>query len=190
MAAPVQPTLSGARILLRPFTLGDAPAVQALAGAREIAATTLNVPHPYENGMAEAWIETHAPGYAAGRLATFAIVDPAAQQLVGAIGLMRVPAHARAELGYWIGLPYWNRGYASEAGRVILRFGFEELGLHRIHAQHLVRNPASGRVLQKLGMRYEGRLREHVRRWEAFEDLEQYGILADEWRDTVQKRGP
>lgn len=185
----MQPTLSGARILLRPFTLGDAPAVQSLAGAREIAATTLNVPHPYKDGMAEAWIETHAPAYVAGRLATFAIIDPAAQQLVGAVGLTVVPAYARAELGYWVGLPYWNRGYASEAAGMIVRFGFEALGLHRIHAQHFVRNPASGRVMQKLGMRYEGRLREHVRRWERFEDVEQYGMLADEWRDGVLKRG-
>ena len=58
----------------------------------------------------------------------------------------------RAELGYWIGVPWWNRGYATEAGRALLDFGFGTLGLHRIMAHHMMRNPASGRVMQKLGM--------------------------------------
>lgn len=131
--------------------------------------------------MAEAWIQTHAPAYAAGTLASFAVVEAATQSLVGAMGLAIKAPHARAELGYWIGVPYWNKGYATEAATVIVRFGFEELGLNRVYAQHFLRNPQSGRVLRKLGMRYEGRLRQHVRRWHQLEDLEQYGILAGEW---------
>lgn len=178
----MQPTLTGARLVLRPFSLQDAPTVQALAGAREVASTTLTIPHPYGDGVAEAWIETHAPAYDAGTLASFAVVEITPRQLVGAIGLSIRAAHERAELGYWIGVPFWNRGYATEAAAMALRFGFQELGLNRVFAQHLVRNPASGRVMQKVGMTYEGRLRRHVRRWGAFEDLDQYGILADEWR--------
>lgn len=178
----MQPTLTGARLVLRPFTLRDAPAVRALAGAREVASTTLTIPHPYGDGVAEAWIETHAPAYAAGTLASFAIVEIASQRLVGAVGLPIKAAHERAEMGYWIGVPFWNRGYATEAAAMALRFGFEHLRLNRVHAQHFVRNPASGRVMRKVGMTYEGRLRRHVRRWGVFEDLEQYGILADEWR--------
>ncbi len=185
-----QPTLVGRRIDLRPFSLDDAPAVQALAGAREIASTTLTVPHPYEDGLAEGWIGTHAPAYAAGTLATFAVVDRAARHLIGAGGLMIEPEHERAELGYWIGVPFWNHGYATEAGEMLLRFGFEELKLNRIHAQHFVRNPASGRVLKKLGMQYEGRLRKHVRKWEEFEDLEEYGILRDEWHSRSPEVSP
>jgi [ribosomal protein S5]-alanine N-acetyltransferase len=177
----MQPTLTGARLVLRPFSPQDAPAVQALAGAREVAATTLTIPHPYEDGFAEAWIASHADGYAAGTQVTFAVVERAAQELVGAIGLAVQPAHARGELGYWIGVPYWNRGYATEAAALVVRFGFEELGLNRIHAQHFVGNPSSGRVLQKIGMRNEGRLRQHYQRWGAFRDVEQYGVLADEW---------
>lgn len=159
----------------------DAPDVQSLAGAREIAAATLTIPHPYEEGVAEEWIRTHAPAYATGDLAAFAVVELSGQ-LVGAMGLAIKGTHRHAELGYWIGVPYWNRGYATEAGRMILRFGFEELGLNRIFAHHFVRNPASGRVMLKLGMRLEGRLRQHVRKWGEFEDLDEYGILASEWR--------
>lgn len=176
------PTLTGPRLDLRPFSIHDAPAVQALAGAREIADTTLTIPHPYGDGVAEQWIATHPAAWAAGERVSFAVVERASAQLVGAIGLALRAAHARAEMGYWIGVPFWNRGYATEAAALVLGFAFEELGLHRVHAQHFTRNPQSGRVMQKLGMRHEGRLRQHVRRWGSPEDLEQYGILRDEWR--------
>lgn len=180
-----QSSLETGRLLLRPFTLADAPAVQSLAGAVEIASTTLQVPHPYEDGMAEVWILTHAPAYEAGTQAVFAITERTGGLLVGATGLTIEPAHARAELGYWIGVPYWGRGYATEAARALLELGFERLGLHRIQATYLTRNPASGRVMQKLGMHPEGVLRQHVRKWGVFEDLAVYGILAAEWRATL-----
>ena len=177
-----QPTLETERLRLRPFSLTDVGTVQALAGAREVAATTLNIPHPYEDGMAEAWIRTHAPAYEADEQATFALTLKQTDELVGAIGLMIHRAHARAELGYWVGLPFWNRGYATEAAQAVLRFGFGDLDLNRIFAQHLVRNPASGRVMQKAGMRHEARLRQHINKWGRFEDIDLYGILVDEWR--------
>jgi RimJ/RimL family protein N-acetyltransferase len=113
---------------------------------------------------------------------SFAVVERASARLVGAIGLTLKPAHGRAEVGYWIGVPFWNRGYATEAAALVLGFGFGELGLNRVHAQHFSRNPQSGRVMRKLGMRHEGRLRQHVLRWGSPEDLEQFGILRDEWK--------
>lgn len=175
-----QPTIETERLRLRPFRMSDARRVQTLVGEREIAATTLNIPHPYQDGMAETWIRTHEPGYAADELATFAITIRASGELVGAIGLVIDRDHGRAELGYWIGRPYWNHGYATEAARALLRLGFEQLGVHRIQAEHLVRNPASGRVMQKAGMRHEGRLRHHILKWGVYEDIDVYGILADE----------
>lgn len=151
MDAP-QPILTTARLLLRPFDPADARTVRQLAGERAIAGTTLAIPHPYPDGAAEQWIATHAPGYAAGTQATFAITLQAADTLIGAIGLLVTPAHACAELGYWIAVPHWGRGFATAAARAILEFGFEKLRLHRIQANHLTRNPASGRVLAKLAM--------------------------------------
>jgi [ribosomal protein S5]-alanine N-acetyltransferase len=180
-----QTSLETERLLLRPFTLADAPAVQSLAGAVEIASTTLHVPYPYEDGMAETWILTLAPGYAAGTQATFAVTERAGGLLVGAVGLVIEPAHARAELGYWIGGPYWGHGYATEAAHAILELGFGRMGLNRIQATYITRNPASGRVMQKLGMRPEGVLRQHVLKWGVFEDLAVYGILAAEWRGSI-----
>lgn len=173
----MQPVLRTPRLLLRPLTLADASAVQRLAGDPAVGDTALDLPHPFEDGMAEAWISTHAEQFAAGTLAVFGVVSADGAELYGAAGLMIEPPHRRAELGYWIGTAYWGRGYATEAAGAVIRYGFDELGLQRIHANHLVRNPGSGRVLQKLGMRYEGSLRNHAWHLGAFEDLALYGIL-------------
>jgi [ribosomal protein S5]-alanine N-acetyltransferase len=100
---------------------------------------------------------------------------------VGAVGLRINPEHRHAEIGYWIGRPYWGHGYASEAATVVVGYGFEQLGLNRIFAKHFATNPASGRVMQKIGMRYEGRNRGHILKWGEFLDDEVYGVLADEW---------
>lgn len=172
-----QLVLETERLILRPFTLADAPDVQRLAGDRAVASTTLNIPHPYEDGMAEAWIRTHPEQFARDETVTFAITRRDGT-LIGAIGLTINARFRRAELGYWIGVPYWGQGYCTEAARAVRDYGFETLGLHRIHATHLTRNPASGRVMVKIGMQHEGHLREHVEKWGVFEDLEFYGILA------------
>jgi ribosomal-protein-alanine N-acetyltransferase len=176
-----QPTLGTERLILRPLKFSDAPAVQRLAGAREIAATTLTIPHPYEDGMAEEWIERQAAAYGAGTRVVFGLVQRDRAEFTGAMGLRLVADCAMGELGYWVGLPFWNRGFATEAARELLRFGFRTVGLNRIYAQHFARNPSSGRVMQKLGMRYEATLRQHVEKWGELDDLVIYGILAGEW---------
>lgn len=175
-----RPTLRGAQIALRSFNSADAPRVRELAGAREIAEMTLTVPHPYGPGVAEAWIEGHEDAWRRGERLPMAIVHPD-DGLVGAIGLQIDLDNQRAELGYWIGVPFWNRGYATEGSRALMKYGFEVLGLHRIVAHHFTRNPASGRVLLGAGMSHEGQLREHIYKNGRFEDLECYGALRGEW---------
>jgi RimJ/RimL family protein N-acetyltransferase len=176
-----QPTLATTRLRLRPFALSDAGDVQRLAGAREVFDTTVNIPHPYPDGAAEAWIATHAEGFASGASVTFAIAPKDAPGIVGAVGLTIARAHARAELGYWLGQPWWGRGLMTEAARAVLRYGFAVLALNRIQATHFVRNPASGRVMQKIGMRYEGRLLQYFKKGEGLEDVETYAALAATW---------
>ncbi len=172
-----QPTLTTERLILRPFVLEDAPTVQRLAGDRAVADTTERIPHPYEDGMAEAWIATHAQQFRDRKECTFAIVLKDGQQVIGGVSLSLTMAHARGELGYWIGREFWNRGYCTEAARAVVEYGFSGLGLHRIQGRHLSRNPASGRVMAKLGMQHEGRLREHTRKWDVFEDVDLYGKI-------------
>jgi RimJ/RimL family protein N-acetyltransferase len=175
------PTLRTERLILRPFTVADAPIVQRLAGAREIADTTLNIPHPYEDGVAEQWISGHQESYEQGKRVPLAITLTHGETVVGAISLMSLSQRdERAELGYWIGKDYWNNGYCTEAAREIVHFGFERLGLNRIIGRHLTRNSASGRVMQKIGMKREGTLRQHVKKWDRFEDMECYGILKED----------
>jgi len=173
-----QPILETARLRLRPFVLTDAPHVRVLAGAREVADTTLNIPHPYPAGAAETWIATHQPMWAAGHGAVYAVTDVADGGLLGAVSLVRTPAKESAELGYWLAVSAWGRGYATEAATAVCQLGFTTLGLHRIQARYLCRNPASGRVLQKLGMRDEGILRDAVSKWGRFEDVAVSAILA------------
>lgn len=180
MPSELQPELMTARLWLRPFSPGDAAAVQALAGAREVADTTLTIPHPYPDGAAEEWIATHSAAWLARRHVSYAITDPTGA-LVGAIGLSLAAAHARAEVGYWIGVPAWGHGYATEAASAVFDWAFSELAMHRIEGRHFARNAASGRVMQKLGMRPEGVMRDAVRRWDRFEDLALYAILSPEW---------
>ncbi|MHB0964366.1 MAG: GNAT family N-acetyltransferase [Gemmatimonadaceae bacterium] len=171
------PTLSTERLELRPFLLSDAKNVQLLAGDREVADTTLAIPHPYLDGMAESWIVTHEGAWTRHESATLAITEADAG-LVGAISLRIELPQRRAELGYWIGVPYWGRGYATEAARAMIEFGFRRLSLHRIYAHHFARNPASGRVMEKAGMQHEGTLRGHFFRWGAPEDVAVWGILS------------
>ena len=176
-----QPTIRTERLTLRPFGLQDAKDVQRLAGSKAIADTTARVPHPYEDGMAEKWIGTHRGMFRRRKAVIYAITRSDTGRLVGAIGLELHMANERAEIGYWIGRRYWNRGYATEAAEAMLMYGFTELGLKRIYAHHMSRNPSSGRVMQKIGMKREGLLRKHLKKGGRYEDLVFYGILREEF---------
>lgn len=173
MSAPI---LETKRLTLRNFREADIPELIPLIGSREVAATTLRIPHPYTHHDAVEFLTA----YAKGPDLVFAIVLRSQGRLCGGIGLHPENQHQRAELGYWIGLPYWGNGYATEAAQAVLRYGFEQLKLNRIFASHFRENRASQRVLTKLGMRREGCMRQHVLKWGRFVDLELYSILRQE----------
>jgi len=139
-------------VALRPFGPADAARVQLLAGERAVAETTALIPHPYPDGAAEAWIAAQARDCAAGREYTYAITLAGDGLLIGAIGL-RPAATEQENLGYWIGRAHWGRGYATTAVRAVIGLAFSLLDLDRLSASHLARNPASGRVLEKCGLK-------------------------------------
>ena len=178
--ASPQPELRTRRLMLRPFRRSDVGRLVVLAGDRDIALNTLNIPHPYERHHGEEWIASHQGQYERRESVTYAITLREGGLLIGAVGLIVDEPNEVAELGYWVGKPYWGQGYAAEAGRALVAWGFERLGLHRVHASHFPRNPASGAVLRKIGMRHEGTLREHVKKWGEHLDLVRYGILRSE----------
>jgi len=191
-AAPDTP-IETDRLVLRPFALGDAPTVERYCADREVARTTLAIPHPYPPGAAAEWIASHAPRFADGTNPVFAItlceeaMPNQSGQLIGAIDLRVKREHRHAEFGYVIYRPWWNRGYATEATRAILAYGFRTLDLHRIWAHHFSNNPASGRVMLKCGMTPEGTLRQHVCKWGEMLDAMNYGILREEFESLVSR---
>ncbi|HXX12593.1 MAG TPA: GNAT family N-acetyltransferase [Burkholderiales bacterium] len=179
---PPAAAIRTARLLLRPFVAADAGRVADLAGAFEIADTTISIPHPYPAELAVDWIAKHEQEPHRSHAVTLAVTE-LTSGLVGCVELRDIDSeHAQAELGFWIGKPFWALGYATEACAALLRFGYESLNLNRVYAHHMVRNPASGRVLLKLGMCNEGLLRQRVRKWGRFEDVMVYAAVREDYK--------
>ena len=178
------PRMETQHLALRAVSREDAPVIRELAGNFEVVRNTLLMPHPYELQHAYKWIENNRRQFADGTSVVFGMEEQKSGEFCGAIGLTIDSVHKHAELGYWIGVPYWGRGYATEAARAVVAYGFEELGLNRVYARHFRTNKASGRVLQKIGMRHEGVLRRHSFRFGEFHDVVLYGIVATEWNQA------
>ena len=177
------PELTTDRLLLRPFVLEDAPAVQVLVSPREVAAPLDAMPHPYPDGAAAEWIATHAGEAEAGIAFTWAVTSRQDATLIGAVALRVEAAYQRGEFGYWTGMPFWNQGFTTEAAGRVVEHGFQTFNLHRILALVLPSNTGSVRVLEKLGFRCEGVLRDYVLKWGEFQDRAIYGLLRDELSD-------
>lgn len=167
--------------MLRPYSLDDAPAVHRIVSDRQVAATTLRIPHPYPDDGAVEWLKSIEPKWADGSAAVFAITHSATKDLLGSIGLVITAPHRHAEMGYIIARQHWGKGYATESAAAVLRFGFETLNLNRIFAHHMTINPASGAIMRKIGMRYEGTMRGHVIKWDEVRDIAFYGITREEF---------
>ena len=174
------PLLRSRRLLLRGLRDDDAPAITALIGDKRVSRWLLSFPYPYPPGAAANWIARTLEGYLDGTGATFAITSKGV--VMGAIGLRLVARHDHAELGYWLGVPYWGQGYAAEAAKKIIGWGFRFYRLRRIYGQYLGDNHASGRVMEKAGMLREGVRRKHLRKGGRWYDAHQFGILREEAR--------
>lgn len=184
MNFPVRtPVLDTKRLRLRAFNLSDAPDVQRLAGHKAVAATTALIPHPYPDGAAATWIDTHHAKWTAREELILAITLKTTGELLGSISLRFAVASEWAEFGYWMGLPHWNKGYTTEATRALLDYGFGSLGLNRIQAHHMAGNDASGRVMEKAGLSREGCSPQAIKKNGQFHDLIFYGILREDWAE-------
>lgn len=167
-------------VSMRPFEPADIAPVFALAGAREIADNTY-VPHPYSKEAAQEFVDRVQEQWSADEAYVFAITDSAAADFVGCMGIHPEATHNSATVGYWIGKPYWGRGFATAALRLLIRFGFERLQLNRIEAGHLKHNAASGRVMQKAGMRCEGTRRGSQLHRGEYKDAVWYAIIREDY---------
>ena len=173
--------MNSARLLLDSLSEADVASLVELAGDSAIADTTISVPHPLDERVAHEWLAGLAQAMALGSAEHFAIREASGAPLVGMVSLRGIDReHEEVELSFWVGRPFWGRGYATAAAGAAVDRAFGLLGLNRIVAHHMVRNPASGRVLARLGFRQEGMLRERVKKWGVYEDVVLMALLRRE----------
>lgn len=180
--------LESAALLMRPLETGDIDEIPTLVEAPEIAANTF-VPRPYTAEDAVEFVQRARERWQYDEAYVFAIIDKDLGRFVGCMGLHPALEHDRAEVGYWVGKPYWGRGVATGALRLLIRFGFDVLNLNRIEAGHFDHNPASGRVMLKANMRREGLRRQYILHRDQYKDVVWYAILREEYIESINCGG-
>ncbi|WP_230482527.1 GNAT family N-acetyltransferase [Sphingomonas sp. Leaf21] len=146
-----RPDLDTTRLSLRRPAEHDVDAIVSIVGDWDVARRLARVPHPYGSRDARFFLERVVPAEW-----VWAITLRDADRMIGAVGL--TPERDAAELGYWLSPAHWGQGIATEAAGAVVDFGFERLGLARLTSGYFEDNPASGRVLAKLGFVETGRV--------------------------------
>eukprot|EP00961_Rhodomonas_salina_P294064 3934247-Rhodomonas_salina.2 len=176
------------RLLLRELRESDAPSIQRAASQREIADTMISIPHPYPEGEAERFIEREKAAKDAGHSVTFVIENKTDQSFCGLVSVREIDKeHSLAELSFWVEKGQWGNGFMTEAVQKVVAFVFDERGLNRLYAYHMLRNPSCGRLLQKCGFAQEGLLRQRVFKWGVPEDVCLCALLRQDWKQKLQK---
>lgn len=174
------PRIKTERLLLRPFCLYDAKNYFSLITDPYILSGT-DMPHDIDEPSAREWIVGH-PEYWERRRELFMLATSLeTREIIGSISIFTHERHNKAEVGYWIAHREWGKGYATEMTLTMVTFAFKTMNLHKLEANHLVRNPSSGKVLQKIGFKNEGLLRESYLKDGIYEDLAYYGLLQSEF---------
>ncbi|MEM6767305.1 MAG: GNAT family N-acetyltransferase [Bacteroidota bacterium] len=146
------PTLYTERLILRKMTVDDIPSLLKHVNNRAITDQIINFPYPYQEPQAVFRMSYVHRGFKKGERFVFAITLKEKKELIGEISLHLDKAQPIAEVGYWVGEPFWNQGIVTEALKRLLSFGFEVVGLDLIFATYSKENIASGKVLLKNGM--------------------------------------
>jgi RimJ/RimL family protein N-acetyltransferase len=170
-------------VRLDPIAPRHADAVQELASHPDVLATT-NLPDPYPEDGAITWIEAVQEQREDGTEHPFAILNEQ-DTLVGVTGLRDV-TDERAEVGFWIGKPYWNRGYATDGTRQLLDFAFDKLELAEVFARPLKRNAPSRRVLEKLGFTAVAKETHEHPKWTEDDPVVRYELARPDWRSEAE----
>ncbi|MFK8164025.1 MAG: GNAT family N-acetyltransferase [Lewinella sp.] len=174
------PELTTVSLRLSALSEADIPLIVHYANNNYVARYTANIPHPYSEADAVFWLNMASEGLKEKNHFIFALRNKETNAFMGGMGLRRHPEFNRAELGFWLGEPFWGQGLTSEAVAAIIRFGFGELGLDKITARHIVVNVASGKVMLKNGMKQEGLLRKEIVRDGRQHDVAVYGLLVED----------
>ena len=167
------------RLILRPFREEDVPAITLQLNDEQVSRSTHSLAYPFTEAAASRWIGGQRRPEEGGS-PVFAVTDRETGEMYGFICLVLEPRDHRGELGYAYGRKHWCKGIGSEACRAVIDYAFTVLGLHKVYARHFVSNPASGRVMQKSGMVYEGTQVSHDFKQDHYEDVASYGIVRPE----------
>ncbi len=179
------------RLILRPIERSDVAMIQATANQRDIADTMISIPFPFTQQAAQHYVRFRIAQMRRGRGLAMTIWHAASQACFGMVEVRDIDSeHHQAELSFWLARMARGQGYMTEALPVILNYAFRDCRLNRVYAYHMVRNPASGRVLANLGFQQEGILRQKVRKWETFEDVVIQALLQRDWFAYLQIKLP
>lgn len=180
------PVLTGERIVLRKMEGRDAAGVFAVASDPAVSRFVSWEPHTSVE-QSEAFIASELKRAQEGERWSWAITEKERNTFIGFILLCPAKTQPRSEVGYWLGKPYWGKGYMTEALKLLIKLSFEELGLNRVQATHSTLNPASGRVMTKAGMTYEATLRQYIIIKGVPHDACMYSILREEYFGEKQR---
>ncbi len=176
------PEIRTERLVLRALRFSDAAAIFAYAQDAEVAQHTLWDPHQTIRDS-HAFLEFASDQFRAGRMLVWGITLKPVDRVIGTVGLANIASqHQRAELGFALARDCWNQGITTEAAKAVVDFGFAKLNLNRIEAFCKPENLGSARVLEKVGMKLEGVLRQHQFIKGRFEDLSLYSVLQSVYR--------
>ncbi len=181
-------TLETERLILRRFTESDAEAAFKNWTSSDAVTKFLRWETYRDISVMRDYINFQLEKYKKTDTYDWAIVLKELGEPIGSMGAVAFNERARSvEIGYCIGEKWWRRGYTSEALSAVIRFFFEEVGVNRVYSEHDPRNPNSGRVMEKCGMKYEGTLRQADFNNAGICDTCVYGILAEEYNAHANK---
>ena len=170
------PKIETERLFLTELRAEDISNIVKYASNKNISDFTQNIPFPYAEKDAIFWINMANQGFKNRNQYTFAIRQKDKDDFIGGIGIKIERKNNRAEIGYWIGEPFWGNGFATEATKAVIKFGFENLDMNKFTSSHLANNPASGKVLKNSGMKREGELKEQILKNSKYIDLILFGL--------------
>ena len=177
----VLPHLSTARLLLRALETDQAETLFTLVNGPNIDDNTANIPSPYTVQTAQDFIAAITEKYRTGEGLNLGMHVRDTGELIGMVSLRLTARHHSGHLGGWVAAHCRNQGYAAEAASAVMDFGFAELGLQRVGSQCFGRNKESARVMEKIGLRYEGCLREAFLKNGVYEDLLGFATVRGDW---------
>ncbi len=175
------PHLSTPRLLLRALEKPQAEMLCALANGPKIADNTASIPSPYTLEIALDFIDGMQAKYRSTGLLSLGMHRRDNGELIGIVSLRINAAHRYGHLGGWVAAGARNQGYAAEAATALMDYGFVELGLHRVGSQCFSRNKESARVMEKIGLQYEGCMRGAFLKNGVHEDLLVFATVREVW---------